>query len=78
MVKQMLAPDYPYPMEHNRNLLVPLELGGYSVFKEGTEKLTDEAREIVALCKNTTAFWRQAIFLRRKPSRSSRKVKTRG
>jgi hypothetical protein len=51
MVKQMLAPDYPYPMEHNRNLLVPLELGGYSVFKEGTEALTDEAREIVALCK---------------------------
>jgi hypothetical protein len=50
-VRQMFAPDYPFPMEHNRNLLVPLELGGYSVFRKGAEDLTDEAREIVALCK---------------------------
>ena len=51
MVKQMTAPGYPLPMEHNRNMLVPIDLGGYSIFKEGTEELMDEAREIVALCK---------------------------
>jgi len=50
-VKQMTAPGYAFPMEHNRNLLVPIELGGYSIFKEGTENLTEEAREIVSLCK---------------------------
>jgi hypothetical protein len=50
-VKQMTAPGYAFPMEHNRNLLVPIELGGYSIFKEGTETLTEEAREIVSLCK---------------------------
>ncbi len=50
-VKQMFEPGYAFPMEHNRNMLVPLELGGYSIFKEGTEELIDEAREIVSLCK---------------------------
>jgi hypothetical protein len=50
-VKQMFVPSYPFSMEHNRNMLVPLKLGGYSIFKEGTEELIDEAREIVALCK---------------------------
>jgi hypothetical protein len=50
-VKQMFAPGYPFPMEHNRNMLVPVDTGGYSIFKEGTEELMDEAREIVALCK---------------------------
>jgi hypothetical protein len=38
-------------MEHNRNMLVPVDMGGYSIFKEGADELTDEAREIVALCK---------------------------
>jgi hypothetical protein len=32
-------------------MLVPLEYGGYSIFKKGTGVLTDDAREIVALCK---------------------------
>lgn len=50
-VKQMTAPGYAFPMEHNRNLLVPIEMGGYSIFIEGTETLTPDAREIVSLCK---------------------------
>jgi hypothetical protein len=51
MVTKMFEPGYPLPMEHNRNILVPLDLGGYSIFKEGTEELIPEAKEIVALCK---------------------------
>jgi hypothetical protein len=50
-VKEILKPGYPFPLEHYRNLLVDLEMGGYSVFHKGTEDLKDEAREIISLCK---------------------------
>jgi hypothetical protein len=50
-VKQLLAPDYPLPLEHYRKLGVNIEMGGYSVFHKGTEDLKDEAREIISLCK---------------------------
>jgi hypothetical protein len=50
-IKQILAPDYPIPIEHYRNLGINLEMGGYSVFRKGTEELKEEAREIVSLCK---------------------------
>jgi hypothetical protein len=50
MVKLMLSPGFG-SIENYRRLGVRPELGGYSVFRPGTEELTDEAREIVALCK---------------------------
>jgi hypothetical protein len=50
-VSQVLSPGYPIPLAHYRNLCVNLEQGGYSVFHKGTETLKDEAREIIALCK---------------------------
>jgi hypothetical protein len=50
-VSQIFAPDYPYSLDHYRNLLVDIDHGGYSVFHKGTEDLKDEAREIIALCK---------------------------
>ena len=50
MVKLMLSSDFG-SVENYRKLGVKPELGGYSVFRPGTEELTDEAREIIALCK---------------------------
>ncbi len=50
MVKLILSPGFG-SIENYRKLGVKPELGGYSVFRSGTEELTDEAREIVALCK---------------------------
>jgi len=50
MAKQMLSPEFG-SVENYRKLGVKPELGGYSVFRPGTEELADEAREIIALCK---------------------------
>lgn len=50
-VQQILTPGFPMPKERYRAQLVDLDAGGYSVFKDGTEELRDEAREIIALCK---------------------------
>lgn len=50
-VKQIFAPDYPFPLSHSRNMLVEYEKGGYTILDPETNALKPEAKEIVALCK---------------------------
>lgn len=50
-ISQFTRPGYPFPPQHNRNMLVDIESGGYTIFKEGTSELKEEARAIVSLCK---------------------------
>ncbi|MDR0468887.1 MAG: DUF6282 family protein [Peptococcaceae bacterium] len=50
MIDKMLMPGFSQ-MEAYRKLGVDPERGGYTICKAGTDELLDEAREIVALCK---------------------------
>lgn len=50
-VGQVMTPGFQLSKQHYRNMLVDLEAGGYSVFKDGTEELRDETKEIISLCK---------------------------